>query len=1112
MKTDKAKAILERLEADSLIQNFIAQSDSRFILFNVQEPIENFPKYSQGLDEKLTSTALSYLSVGCSYAEQGIIGESIFPLEKGATILENIYSPSANRNDYSSYFVLASSLAFYAANQYSKSYTLLKNISVDTVIGDVISKFLRRQYTELDKSLSEILLSNDYVDKTIAAIDEEAVANNRIYILILSKSFASLLEFIFSGKDEWLNKAKEYLKDLLELLSIDLEPSLWWVVRLLLLIFEGFQENSLWKVIPPYIGEDTLVDNYIASLAFQKNPVVELFYSQKIALPSVVDKKGAVVSLPTSSGKTRVAELSILDCLASGTDNKILYLAPFRSLAYEIEDSITKVFEPLGFEISHLYGGTQFSKLDEMVIQESNIIIATPEKAKAILRSNSEVKSKINLVIIDEGHLIGPEDRQILSEVLIEELRKYMENNQGKMMLLSAVLPNSAEIAKWIAGSETRAVNSDWRPSSQRLGLLEYNGSNVTITWKGDIESYNRNFISPFKVVRPRSEYTFPRDKKQAVASAALKLSYSGSVLIFVCRKNMVMSQAEEVIQAMGHDKEEHVWSCIDDWNIFELSCSEAYGEESKVYKCAKYGVLCHHAGLPTEVRLSMERLIRKSNPKIIVATSTLGQGVNIGVSTVIFSNVWYDGSNRISINDFWNIAGRAGRSFVDREGKILFLVDASRGSRIARRDRSLAREYFEHRNQDDAISGLLFIVHHVYEVANEVDISFETLLQMIAENNYSALKKEHIDEFSTIFDLIDDTLLALNLEVESYKNENPSAWIDDYFRTSLAYIQAERFENVDGNDVISFLKARNEGVLKLAGEPILWKGLVSSSIPFRSGLFIRNEISVVLDYFHEYQNSNKDMNDFLTLIRHTEKFISKFPSEQFEINEVATAYMELWISGQSISSLDESIKMECNNYFTFKLPWGIHAISRMLATLDFETEAKEFESLAVLVQMGVPNMFAAKIYLAGIQSRVAATELSTILNPRFEELSLRMLKRIIMKLSDEIASKAQPNTIQWVNLLEKTYTKALDYLERIPSFSFTDNLKLDCDVLMAKYFNGETYMCSPDYTYKVKVKVDDKFHFDKYANNLGIVFINREDEWFMESRNPNHKLNPFEI
>ncbi|WP_134680102.1 DEAD/DEAH box helicase, partial [Escherichia coli] len=132
-----------------------------------------------------------------------------------------------------------------------------------------------------------------------------------------------------------------------------------------------------------------------------------------------------VVSLPTSAGKTRIAEIAILDCLTNNPDSKVLYLAPFKSLAFEVEDSLSKVFEPLGFEVSQLYGGTQFSKLDEMLINESNVIISTAEKAKAILRSNSEIKSEIQLIIIDEGHLLGPKERYILSEMLIEELRFY---------------------------------------------------------------------------------------------------------------------------------------------------------------------------------------------------------------------------------------------------------------------------------------------------------------------------------------------------------------------------------------------------------------------------------------------------------------------------------------------------------------------------------------------------------------------------------------------------------------------------------------------------------------------------------------------------------------
>lgn len=1111
MNEKKATTILESLENDMFTQNLIAQSDSRYILFNVKEPIENFPKYTEDLDEKLTSTAISYLSIGCTYAENKNIQQATFPLEKGATILENIYSPEANRNDYSSYFILTSSLAFYAAHQYSKSFILLKDVQFDTVISELISNFLRRRYDSLDRLLSEIFLSDDYNEKTIATIDEEEIANNRIYVLILSKSLSSLLEFIFSGDNEWLDKTKEYLTDLLELLSIDAEPSLWWVIRLLKIIVDGFQENSLWNAIPPYIDngdeKNETVKKYISTMVFQKSSVVELFHSQKIAIPKVLNENGAVVSLPTSAGKTRIAEIAILECLTKNPDSKVLYLAPFKSLAFEIEDSLSKVFEPLNFEVSQLYGGTQFSKLDEIAINESSIIISTAEKAKAILRSNSEMKSKIKLVIIDEGHLLGANERYVLSEMLIEELRFYINKNQGKMVLLSAVLPNSNEIASWLTGNEEMKVNSNWRPATQRLGLLEYTGNNVNIRWKGEVESFNSNFIEPFIVKRPRSEYVFPKNKKQAVAATALKLSNSGSVLIFVCKKNMVVSQAKEILDAMGKEKEVHRWSATNEWDVFKLACEEAYGQESEIYQYAKYGVLCHHAGLPTEVRLSMEKLMRKNSPKIIVATSTLGQGVNIGVSTVIIANVWYDGKNKISSNDFWNIAGRSGRSFIDREGKILFVIDASKGVWKANNDRKLALEYFGNKSKDNAISGLLYLVDYIYRIAQVSNIDFQVLLQMIAENNYSVLDETYKEHFITLFDWIDDTLLTLNLEFESYNERDASSWIDDYFRQSLAYIQATHFQRFDGEVVISFLKARNEGVLKLAGEPSNWKGLVSLSIPLRSGLFIKNEINSFLETLSNYQNSKKNIEDLLSLLKETEYIISNFPSKQFAGFNVGEKIRDLWIRGHSISELNEKEKELCNDYFGFTLPWGISAVSRVLYTMDMENEAKEFEFLGVLVQMGLPNMFAAKIYLAGIQSRVAATELSSVLNPGLQELNVRQLRVEIINHID-LSTKVTRNTAQWLTML-KTFKPNISIVPvKIPDFTINNNITICSNTLSVKRYKDNVFLCSPDYNNKIKINTNEQIPLEKYANNLSIYFLKSNNKWLMKSRNPYLKVN----
>ena len=111
----------------------------------------------------------------------------------------------------------------------------------------------------------------------------------------------------------------------------------------------------------------------------------------------------------------------------------------------------------------------------------------------------------------------------------------------------------------------------------------------------------------------------------------------------------------------------EHTWTNQVEWNNFQLICSEdSQGESKEIFKYAQYGILCHKRSMNQELKNAIERLMRTDKPRIIIATMTLGQGVNLGILTVIFADTkFYDTEWReIDNKDFWNIAGRAGRSF----------------------------------------------------------------------------------------------------------------------------------------------------------------------------------------------------------------------------------------------------------------------------------------------------------------------------------------------------------------------------------------------------------------------------------------------------------------
>jgi hypothetical protein len=707
MNNELIRESLNRLDEDRVVQNLIAQANARYILLNTSEESANFPPYTIQ-DNNLNILAFHYLNLGCSYAENQRLADAMAPLEKGASILEAVHAPLVNQNATSNYFGVIASMAYYVGFQYSKAFILITKFEATTVIARMIRYFLQRNFRQLNETIYTILLDSDHQDRAIAAQDEDGTDNTRVYESIIARSLDGFIKFYESGDEEFLQEARALLNNGKEIAAIEGDPGIWWTVRLLLLISDGFNEASLWNALGDYFDiEDIQVRNYIRSLVYMEpRGIYELFLTQRKSLAKVLDREapGCVVSIPTSSGKTRIAEIAILHVMQQNPESKILYIAPFRSLAFEVESNLERVFEHSGIAISHLYGGSLYSKLDEMAIEDAQVIIATPEKAKAILRGNNDLASQISLAIIDEGHLLGDNKRLIMNEIFYEELRYYIQENNGRFLLLSAVLPNADDIATWLTGTADTVYRENWRPSDERLGILEWNNGVVNLNWESlDTEraSFNRRFIVAeqlprVKYQRKNVEKYFPEDKNDAVAATAYKLRNFGPALIFVGLKASVFVMASSYLKVLGTNANNHPWKSRNDWRTFELACVEAYGENNGWLNFARKGILCHNSDLHWDVRLPLERLMRSDRPLVIISTSTLGQGVNLGVSTVIFSTLFQSGSE-ITARDFWNIAGRAGRAYVDHEGKILVALDTNGLNRRRREEKyDEVREYFD--------------------------------------------------------------------------------------------------------------------------------------------------------------------------------------------------------------------------------------------------------------------------------------------------------------------------------------------------------------------------------------------------------------------------------
>ncbi len=178
-----------------------------------------------------------------------------------------------------------------------------------------------------------------------------------------------------------------------------------------------------------------LRERFIALLLCKQRSEIDLWLSQLPAAARAANQSDdLVVSLPTSAGKTRIAELCILRCLAA--DKRVIFVTPLRALSAQTEVSLQRTFGPLGKTISTLYGSIGVSGFDEDVLRESNIVVATPEKLDFALRNDPSLIDDVGLLVFDEGHMIGLGEREVLYEVQIQRLLKRADAAQRRIVCL----------------------------------------------------------------------------------------------------------------------------------------------------------------------------------------------------------------------------------------------------------------------------------------------------------------------------------------------------------------------------------------------------------------------------------------------------------------------------------------------------------------------------------------------------------------------------------------------------------------------------------------------------------------------------------------------------
>lgn len=379
----------------------------------------------------------------------------------------------------------------------------------------------------------------------------------------------------------------------------------------------------------------------------------ELYPPQKDSIDAgLLDGQNILVSAPTASGKTLIAIIAMINYL-SNKRGKVVYLSPLRALAAEKFSEFQKL-ESLDFgkRIKVQISTGDYESVDAG-LEKSDILILTNEKMDSIIRHSPEWIEDIGLVIADEVHLIGDEDRGQTLEVVLTKLK--LLKSKPQIVALSATITNVDELSEWL---ECKTIENNWRPVPLYEGV--YDGGSV-------IMNDGRQFEVEASI------------RGKPVDLGIESVMGGGQSLLFAetrTRSSSLAAKASDAILNLLKQSEREELEKISK-KILE------HNEHTELVKTlaelVKKGVAFHHAGLNPNCRQTVETEFRNGRIKLLAATPTLAAGVNLPARRVVISSISrYNsriGANRpISVLEYKQLCGRAGRPQYDDYGEAIIV------------------------------------------------------------------------------------------------------------------------------------------------------------------------------------------------------------------------------------------------------------------------------------------------------------------------------------------------------------------------------------------------------------------------------------------------------
>ncbi len=383
---------------------------------------------------------------------------------------------------------------------------------------------------------------------------------------------------------------------------------------------------------------------------------------QEDAINAIEENCSVVVSAPTGSGKTLIADYIIEKHRNDG--KRIMYTAPIKALSNQKYKDFCREY---GADNVGLMTG------DLVINPGAKIIVMTTEIYRNMAVSQDTDLSNVAYVIFDEIHYINDIERGYVWEESIIYSASFV-----RFLCLSATIPNAKEFSNWISAIKkhtVRTVVSTFRNVPLEHAFFDYELGITTLEKIKEVKEVPRyhNIV--------RSKKGGQRDKVPEPNHIELIKDLGPEKLpciFFSFSRKDCQVKADELGRSGMFEKDAKILS------MFNMKLKDAPADINKLKstqllkQVLPQGIAFHHAGLLPIMKEAVEDLFCQGLIKVLYATETFAVGINMPAKTVCFDSLRkFDGINFRGLNtkEYFQIAGRAGRRGIDTKGYVVSMI-----------------------------------------------------------------------------------------------------------------------------------------------------------------------------------------------------------------------------------------------------------------------------------------------------------------------------------------------------------------------------------------------------------------------------------------------------